>query len=78
MDSLPPELHHQLCEYLPQKDLPSYRLVNRVFSDLLPHRNPGFPFCLSQLSAHARLGYKLMGHRCGKLQLQQVQSPRHA
>jgi hypothetical protein len=34
MDRLPPELHHQVCGYLPRKDLPNYRLVNKQFSDI--------------------------------------------
>lgn len=34
MDSLPPELHHQVCGYLPRKDLPSYHLVNKRFGDV--------------------------------------------
>jgi len=47
MDRLPPELHHQVCGYLPPKDLPNYRLVDKQFAAI------GAPVVFRQVTFHS-------------------------
>ena len=61
---MPPELLHEVCENLPRKDLPSYRLVNKVFADvgaaglfkrIIFHASFASFFRVSHLAAHPQL-----------------------